>query len=159
MLISNGTKGVAAMRVEVQIDPGCVQPRAVLCVAKLTPSLQAAIALLEQENGCGLLTALADGKLFVLDPGRVEIIRTEGRELALYDVEKKRYLLNKPLYELAEQLGPDFVRISKSALLNFRRIDHVEASFNGTMEVMMQNGVRETITRSFRQQFKKRLGV
>lgn len=147
------------MRVEVLIDPGCAQPSAVLRAAKLTPSLQQAIALLEQEDGRGVLTALADGKLFVLDPGRVEILRTEGRELALYDVQKKRYLLNRPLYELAEQLGPDFVRISKSALLNFRRIDHVEASFNGTMEVVMKNGVQETITRSFRKQFKERLGV
>lgn len=147
------------MRVEVHIDPGCGEPSAVLHVAKLTPSLQAAIELLEQETSRPLLTAQADGKLFVLDPARVEVIRTEGRELALYDVQKKRYLLSRPLYELQELLGPDFVRISKSALLNFRRIDHVEASFNGTMEVVLKNGVQEVITRSFRRQFKERLGV
>lgn len=66
------------------------------------------------------------------------MIRTEGRELVLYDRQKKRFLLNRPLYELEKQLGSSFVRISKSAIVNIRQISHVEASFNGTMELVMK---------------------
>ena len=56
-------------------------------------------------------------------------------------------------------MGREFVRISKSALIRLRSVHHVEPSFNGTMEVVMKNGVKEVITRSYRQEFKARLGV
>lgn len=146
------------MRVELQIDPAC-EPCAVLRIPKLTPSLQAVIELLERENNQPVFTAQAEGKIFVIEPEKIEVIRTEGRELALYDRQGKRYLVNRPLYELQEQLGCDFIRISKSALINFRRIHHVTASFNGTMDVVMLNGTEEIITRSCRRSFKERLGI
>ena len=38
-------------------------------------------------------------------------------------------------------------------------MSYVEASFNGTMELVMKNGAEEVITRSYRKQFKERLGV
>lgn len=147
------------MHVEIQIEPGCKEPYAVLHIAGLTPSLQAAVALLENEGEETIFSAQRDGKTYILEPDTIEIIRTEGRELVLYDRQKKRFLLSKPLYELEKLLGNSFVRISKSALVNIRRISHVEASFNGTMELVMKNGVEEVITRSYRQQFKQRLGV
>lgn len=146
------------MRVELQIDPDC-EPYAVLHIPKLTPSLQAVIDLLERENHQSVFTAQAEGKIFVIEPEKIEVIRTEGRELVLYDRQGRRYTVNKPLYELQKQLGRDFARISKSALINFRLMHHVEASFNGTMDVVMQNGIEEVITRSFRREFKERLGL
>lgn len=147
------------MRVELKIDPGCPEPHAQLVVSRLTPSLQAAISLLERENEEEVLAAVRGGKTYILEPGTVELIRTEGRELVLYDVKKQRYLLNRPLYELQEQLNQDFVRISKSAIVNIRRIRHVEASFNGTMVLVMKSGLEEIISRNFRRQFKERLGL
>lgn len=146
------------MRVELKIDPACQEPCAVINAARLTPNLQAAISLLEKEGEENVFPAQRDGKTYLIEPDAIEIIRTEGRELALYDRQKRRFLLNRPLYELEKQLGKNFVRISKSALVSIRRISHVEASFNGTMELVMKNGVEEVITRSYRQQFKQRLG-
>ena len=147
------------MRVELKIDPACQEPCAVINAARLTPNLQAAISLLEKEGEENVFPAQRDGKTYLIEPDAIEIIRTEGRDLALYDRQKRRFLLNRPLYELEKQLGKNFVRISKSALVSIRRISHVEASFNGTMELVMKNGVEEVITRSYRQQFKQRLGV
>lgn len=147
------------MRVELQIDANCEEPFAVLHISKLTPSVQEAIKILEDEGIQRMVTAQAEGKVFVIEPEMIEVIRTEGRELVLYSKLKERYLLSKPLYELEALLGNDFIRISKSAIINFRRIHHAEASFNGTMEVVMKNGIEEVITRSFKKQFKERLGV
>lgn len=106
-----------------------------------------------------IFTAQAGGKTYILEPEKIEIIRTEGRELALYDRAKNRYLLSRPLYELEQMLGKNFIRISKSAIANIFCIHHVEASFNGTMEIVMKNGVEEIISRGYRQKFKERLGV
>ncbi|MEY8298954.1 MAG: LytTR family DNA-binding domain-containing protein [Emergencia timonensis] len=147
------------MRVELQIDANCEEPFAVLHISKLTPAVQEAIKILENEGIQRMITAQAEGKVFVIEPEMIEVIRTEGRELVLYSKSKERYLLSKPLYELEALLGNDFIRISKSAIINFRRIHHAEASFNGTMEVVMKNGIEEVITRSYKKQFKERLGV
>lgn len=147
------------MRVELQINSKCEDPYAVLHIARLTQTIEAAIDLLERENAESILTGQSNGKIYMIDPEKIEVIRTEGRELVMYDMMNKRLVLAKPLYELQELLGIGFVRISKSAIINLHRIDHVEASFNGTMNVVMKNGVEEVITRSFRQQFKIRLGV
>lgn len=147
------------MRVELQIDANCEEPFAVLHISKLTPAVQEAIKILENEGIQRMITAQAEGKVFVIEPEMIEVIRTEGRELVLYSKSKERYLLSKPLYELEALLGNDFIRISKSAIINFCRIHHAEASFNGTMEVVMKNGIEEVITRSYKKQFKERLGV
>lgn len=147
------------MRVELQIDANYEEPFAVLHISKLTPSIQEAIKILEDEGIQNIITAQSEGKVFVIDPQTIEVIRTEGRELVLYNKRKERYILSKPLYELQTLLGRDFIRISKSAIINFRCIHHAEASFNGTMEVVMKNGIEEIITRSFKRQFKERLGV
>ena len=147
------------MRVELQIDANCEEPFAVLHISKLTPAVQEAIKILENEGVQRMITAQAEGKVFVIEPEMIEVIRTEGRELVLYSKSKERYLLSKPLYELEALLGNDFIRISKSAIINFRRIHHAEASFYGTMEVVMKNGIEEVITRSYKKQFKERLGV
>lgn len=147
------------MRVELEIDINGGEPFAVLHIPKLTPALKAAVEILENEGASHIITAQAHGKVYVLDPEQIEVMRTEGRELVLYNIQNERYVLNKPLYELEEILGNHFIRISKSAIINFRRIHHVEAAFNGTMEVVMHNGTEETITRSYKRQFKERLGI
>lgn len=147
------------MRVEVKIDPKYKEPYATIHVSTLSPVVQAAISLLQSEGAEQVLTAQLDSKTYIIEPASIILIRTEGRELVLYDDQNKRYIVNKPLYELEQQLGSDFIRISKSAIIHFRKIKHVEASFNGTMELELALGIREIITRNYRKQFKERLGV
>ncbi|MFF5994899.1 LytTR family DNA-binding domain-containing protein [Lysinibacillus sp. KU-BSD001] len=147
------------MRVELKIDAKCEEPYVEIHTAKLTPNIQAAISLLQSENDTYILTAQHDNKTYMMDPETIVVICTEGRELVLYDVAKTRYIVNKPLYELEAQLGKDFIRISKSAIINIRKIKHIEAAFNGTMEVELVMGIKEVITRNYRKKFKERLGV
>lgn len=147
------------MRVELKIDSNCTEPYAELHVAKLTPGLQTAVSILEKENEESAIAAQDQGKTYMLEPEMIDLVRTEGRELVVYDRQKRRYVVTRPLYEMQELLGKNFVRVSKSAIIQIRRIHHVEAAFNGTMDVMMKNGMGEVITRSYRQQFKERLGV
>lgn len=94
-----------------------------------------------------------------MKPEDISLVRAEGREIVCYDKLKNRYVLDKPLYELENMLSTLFVRISKSTIVNINQINHVEASFNGTMELVMKNGVTDYISRSFRKSFKERLGL
>lgn len=148
------------MRVECKISADYKEPYAVLHINKMTESVAEIISMLEKENTSALtLIATKDKKTYFIKPEDISLVRTEGREIVCYDKRKNRYLLDKPLYELENMLDMDFVRISKSAIVNINQINHVEASFNGTMELVMKNGVKDYISRSFRKSFRERLGL
>lgn len=148
------------MKVECKISPDYKEPYAVLHINKMTPAIAEVISILEKEGTASpALLAVNEGKTYLLEPEALELVRTEGREIVCYDRQRRRYLLNRPLYELEAMLGSQFVRISKSTIVNLRQIDHVEAGFNGTMLLVTKNGTEDYISRSFRNSFKERLGL
>lgn len=148
------------MRVECKISEEYQEPYAVLHVNKITPSITEVIAVLENERfQTQPLSAMKERKTYFIPSAEISLIRTEGREIICYDTFKSRYTLDKPLYELEQLLGAAFIRISKSTIVNMNQISHVEASFNGTMELVMKNGIVDYITRSYRKGFKERLGL
>lgn len=148
------------MRVECNINADCMEPYAVLHIIQMSPAIAEAISILEREGTDSLpLVGVRDGKTYFLEPGDLELIRTEGREVICYDKLKNRYRLDKPLYELERILGEIFVRVSKSSIINIRQISHVSAGFNGSLELVMKNGMEDYISRSFRKSFKERLGL
>lgn len=148
------------MRVECHISTDCTEPCAVLHINKMTPLIAEAVSILEKEDSASpTLIAVKEGNTYFLEPENLELVRTEGREIVCYDSLRNRYVLSKPLYELEQILDPRFVRISKSAIVNLRQISHVAAGFNGTMELVLKNGLKDYISRSFRKSFKERLGL
>lgn len=148
------------MKVECKISAEYKEPYAVLYINRMTEAVAEIISVLEKENANSrTLTATQERKTYFIKTEDITLVRTEGREIVCYDKLKNRYLLDKPLYELENILDIQFVRISKSAIVNINQINHVEASFNGTMELVMKNGVTDYISRSFRKSFKERLGL
>lgn len=148
------------MKVECKISEEYKDPYAVLYINRMTEAVAEIISVLEKENANSrTLTATQERKTYFIKQEDITLVRTEGRDIVCYDKLKNRYLLDKPLYELENILNIQFVRISKSAIVNINQINHVEASFNGTMELVMKNGVTDYISRSFRKSFKERLGL
>lgn len=148
------------MRVECKISPEHTEPYAVLYINRMTEAAARIIAVLERESTePPAIIAARDKGAYFISPEDISLVRTEGRAVVCYDKQGNRYVLDKPLYELEELLGTAFVRISKSAIVNISGIDHVKASFNGTMELVMKNGLTDYISRSFRRDFKERLGL
>ena len=153
-------KGDTPMKVECKISADSKEPYAVLHINRMTPSIAEIISMLEKEDTNSLtLIAAKERKTYFIKPEDICLVRTEGREIVCYDKLKSRYTLDKPLYELENILANHFVRISKSSIVNIRQIRHVEASFNGTMELVMKNGITDYISRNFRKSFKERLGL
>lgn len=148
------------MKVECKISTDYKEPYAVLHINKMTETVAEIISMLEKENvNSPTLIGTKEKKTYFIKPEEISLVRTEGREIVCYDRRKNRYILDKPLYELENILNIHFVRISKSAIVNIKQINHVEASLNGTMELVMKNGVTDYISRSFRKSFKERLGL
>jgi DNA-binding LytR/AlgR family response regulator len=151
------------MKVEIKIDPNIKEPAIVIhapkITSKLTDLMEAIVGLEGVEDKSSFLMAKKDDKLFVIEPEQIEIIRTEGGDVKLYNREAHEYIVTKPLHEIQEWLGGGFVRISKSTIVNISRVDHLSNSFNGTMYIVMRNGVNDYISRKYLGDFKKRFGL
>lgn len=94
----------------------------------------------------------------ILRPEEIYMVRMENKEAVIY-CEDKKYLSGKKLYELEEMLGENFMRISKSTIVNLKEIASVEPSFNAMMYLVMKNGCKDYITRTYLAQFKRYLGL
>lgn len=85
------------------------------------------------------------GNVCTVKPSEVISFFAEGQKVfALKD--NGKYSVSLKLYELEEELGKSFfVRISKSELVNIKKIRKLDLSLTGTIRVVMKNGY-ETYT-------------
>lgn len=97
------------------------------------------------------------GKTVILKLKDIYLIRVENTETIIY-VKEKHYRINKRLYEMEEILGKDFLRISKSSIINLKQIDYLEPSLGGLVKVILLNGMMEFISRKYYRKFKKLMG-
>jgi two-component system LytT family response regulator len=69
------------------------------------------------------------------------------------------FLYRAALSELADRLDPRrFVRIHRSAIVNLESVVQLEPLSHGEFEVVLKNGARPRISRTFRAQLEARLG-
>ena len=71
----------------------------------------------------------------------------------------KELLYRTALSDLAERLDPvRFIRVHRSAIVNIESILRLEPIFHGEFEVVLKDGSRSKISRTYRSQLEKRLG-
>ena len=85
------------------------------------------------------------GNKCMISPMEVYSFYSVGQRVIAMDKDKK-YTIHKKLYELEEEFGSlNFVRISKSEIVNYKKIKSLDMSLSGTIKVVMKNGY-ETYT-------------
>ena len=148
------------MKFEVIIKPNYLEPIVVIHTPKITPDVMALIEMFDRSGvKPASLMVKKDEKLFIIEPEQIEIIRTEGGSIKLYDRQAQDYTSSKPLHEIQDWLGSDFVRISKSTIVNINRVDHISQSFNTSMHIKMKNGISDYISRKYWMDFRKLFGL
>jgi len=85
-------------------------------------------------------------------------IETVDKKTFLY-CEDEVYESKQKLYEL-EALGmKSFYKVSKSVILNLRKVKALSPSLSGKVEVILTNGERVVISRPYVSELKKSLGI
>lgn len=85
---------------------------------------------------------------------QVFYIQAEGNYIALH-TENRKYMICEKLFQLEERLNPaDFVRISRSHLINLAHVREIESYFNGEFFVFLTNGTRLKWTRFYKDNLK-----
>ncbi len=144
------------MKVKLRISDEIQEPYAVIYSDSLTDEISRAVMFLE--NTGKLITAEENGRILILQPEEIFMVRIENERTIIY-CQKDKYLSSKRLYQLEEQLGKGFMKISKSTIINLSHIKCVEPSFKGMMSLVMKNGCKEYISRKYLPDFKRYLGI
>ena len=71
----------------------------------------------------------------------------------------KKYLVKKRLYQIAELLDGNYLRLNQSCIGNVRQISKFKASFGGSLEVVFRNGYRDYVSRRELKHVKERIGI
>ena len=110
-------------------------------------------------NGKNSILAVKKGKdIVILEFDDIYMFRVEDKQLKVF-TEKSEYLLKKPLYQIEDDLDSNFVRISKSTIVNMRKIERVAPSLKGMMFISLKNGLKDNISRKYLPDFKNALGL
>ena len=98
-----------------------------------------------------------------------EIVQLDSKEVYFFEsvdnkvyacCEKKVFEIKQKLYELEEiYKQTNFVRISKSMIVNISKVSKIVPMFNGRLEGVLCNGEKVIITRQYVANLKKKLGI
>ncbi|WP_305557072.1 LytTR family DNA-binding domain-containing protein [Methanobrevibacter sp. V74] len=86
------------------------------------------------------------------------MFRVEDKQVNVY-TQNNQYQIKKPLYQVEEDLPSDFIRISKTTIVNLKRIKRVAPSLKGMMFIELKNGLKDNISRKYLPDFKKALDL
>lgn len=153
------------MKVNLFVSKDLEEPYAEIYTDALTDNIQKAMVLLENEDeyeegiGDNSILAVKKGQdIVLLDFEDIFMIRVEEKQTKVY-TEDNDYLIKKPLYQIEENLDTNFVRVSKTTIVNLRKIKRVAPSLRGMMFIELKNGLKDNISRKYLSDFKQALDL
>ena len=144
---------------------------------RMQEAVDRAKASLHQKNGTQTTRRLIEmldstkadrarvGRIMVRSGGRITFVRVEdvdwieaqGDYICLH-TQGKKHLVREKISEMEAQLSPEhFLRIHRSTMINVSRIKEMQPLFHGEYSVVLQDGTRLTMSRSFRDKVFDRL--
>ena len=144
------------MRVRLEMVDSREKEQALIRAAEKTADILNAVDLLE--NGSGGITVTRDRSTYFCKLTQIYYIESVDKHTYVYTREDC-YESRDRLYELEMKLGTYYVRISKSMIVNLRKIRNVSAEPGGRMVAVLLNDERVVISRSYVKEIKRRLGI
>lgn len=146
------------MKIDVIIDADYDEPTILIKTARMTEELDELVKTLSRDAP-PILAGTKDGLFTILEAD--DIIRVYAADGKVYATTRNGdYLLRRRLYEMEEQLNPkQFVKISKSELINLKAVRHFDLSRSGTILVELTGGITTSVSRRFVGKIKTVLGL
>lgn len=104
------------------------------------------------------LVGYIDEDIYNIELKKIYYIEAIDNKVFIY-TKNNCYITKKKLYEIEELKINNFVRISKSIIVNIKKIDHVKADISGKLITTLINGEKINISRKYKNSFKERIGM
>lgn len=104
------------------------------------------------------LMVKSEGRVIFLSIDEIDWIESAHNYLVLH-VGKKNHLIRETMDSLEARLDPEhFVRIHRSTMVNIERIQEMHPWVRGEHAVLLRDGTRLTLSRSYYERLRQRLG-
>lgn len=145
------------MKLSIHITPDRAETEIVVSCPQLTPEIEKIVASLRMLDN--QLTVRSHGAVHLLDPFEALYMESVDRKTFVYTPEQV-YETDLRLYELEERLSSQyFFRISKSCIVNLKKIKTLQADLERRIRLTMDNGEQLVASRLYADALRKKLGV
>ncbi len=146
------------MNVNLFVSRDIEEPYADIHTNELTDNITKAMSILESDDSNEMLAVKRGSDIALLEFSEIFMFRVEDKQVNVY-TENQEYIIKKPLYQVEETLTSDFVRISKTTIVNLKKIKRVAPSLKGMMFIELKNGLKDNISRKYLFEFKRALDL
>ena len=146
------------MQIKIEFNKAYKEPEIIILTDKMTDDTDRIFKMLSDEKS-QIIAGIKNDRVEVLEPN--DIIRVYANSKKVFAVtDKGEYMLRLRLYEAEERLSLNqFVRISKSEIINLKKVNNFDLNFAGTICVRFFNNEVTYVSRRYVSEIKKVLGV
>lgn len=92
-------------------------------------------------------------------PEDIYLVSVEERQLSIF-VDQQVYKMTGTLNSIEQKLPTTlFIKTHRSFILNRTKIQEIQPWFNNTLQVILTNGSKVPVSRSYVKEFKEKLGL
>ncbi len=144
------------MKLKTEICADLSEPEIIIRCSCITPEVRRLQRLLGDTKGCGIVF-FKENEEFYLCADEILFFETQDGGIRAHTAEDS-FEVKEKLFELEQILPFQFIRVSKSAILNVDRVYSVEKSITSASLVkFVSTHKRIYISRSYYKDFKKRI--
>lgn len=113
----------------------------------------------ELKLGQKKLAGIKDGNITMVEPANVYYFEGVDNKVFMY-CKQNVYETKLKLYEIEEEYkNTNYLRASKSVILNVSKIKSISPAYSGRFEALLFNGEKVVISRQYVPELKKKLGL
>lgn len=144
------------MKITIETPKPGEEDEVIIRCAEVDDKLMCLICALREDER---LTGYLEDKIVKLSLKDIYYFEAVDNKIFAYASEET-YEIHRKLYELEQDfVHTDFLRISKSAIVNTSKIAYVKPIFNGRFEAKLKNGEKIIISRQYVAELKKKIGI
>ena len=146
------------MKIKLHIDPSLSETEVIVRAPARTPEVDALLDRLAASDA-PLLGFWEDGAAVPLELDTVLRFYGEDKDIRAQTAEAV-YTVRERLYELEQRLaGRPFARVSRSEIVNLKRVTALDLSLTGTIRMSLSGGVTVYVSRRYAKRMKEVLGL
>lgn len=160
VVATNKKQGGAKVVVNMVENPNITETRITIECNKADSRILKIISLLNNyENNDRKIIGVAKGESYCIDRNDILYFETVDRKTFCYTVDGV-YEIALKLYEIEEKYeNTDYIRISKSVIINLNKIKSIRPDFGGKILATMENDEKIYISRQYVPVLKEKLGI
>lgn len=145
------------MKISIDVDPEKQDTEVHITCPSLTPEIERVISLIRAMDS--KLTVKKNSEVYILDLNKVLYLEAVERKCFVYTLSEV-YESDSKMVELEDLLvASGFFRISKSCMVNLKRIKSLRTDINHRIRITMDNEEQLVASRMYADELRVKLGL